>query len=333
MTDNPLVTIGIPVYNGENFLAEAIESFLAQTFTDFELILSDNCSTDATQAICERYAAQDARIRYVRNSENIGANRNYNQIVPMARGKYFKWAAHDDLHAPDYLAKCVAVLEADESVVLCHTATKLIDENGDDIPMPTDGKAYVYDNNNNVIYVGMDPKNRRLDSVKASERFYGIVMQTNWNYEIFGLMRLAALVKTGLQPLFYGGDKVLLAELITHGRYVVLDEPLFLNRRHPHQSLSLSTLKDQEKWVNPYARRPGLTHRWLRLKGYVHAAFVAGNLPLRERLGCIWIVTRYYVRPARALSMLEDISGLRRWRIARGIRRRQQHPPTHRPAH
>ena len=99
-TDGPRVSIGLPVYNGDNYLAETLDSILAQTFTDFELIISDNGSTDRTEAICRRYAAQDHRVRYVRNPSNLGAARNYKRAFELARGEYFKWNGHDDPLAP-----------------------------------------------------------------------------------------------------------------------------------------------------------------------------------------------------------------------------------------
>ena len=114
----PRVTIGLPVYNGQNYLVETLESLLAQTYTDFELVISDNASTDRTEAICRQYAAGDARIRYYRNDENIGASANYNRAFELGRGEYFKWAAHDDLLAPTYLERCVEVLDANPDVVL-----------------------------------------------------------------------------------------------------------------------------------------------------------------------------------------------------------------------
>ena len=126
----PTVSIGLAVYNGENYLALAIESVLAQTFTDFELIISDNASTDHTPEICAEYAAKDNRIRYHRNSSNIGATRNENLTFAMSRGKYFRWLGHDDLCAPDQLAACVAVLESDPTVVLCHSEVVEIDDDG-----------------------------------------------------------------------------------------------------------------------------------------------------------------------------------------------------------
>src|SRR5215510_12797807 len=113
----PRISIGLPVYNGEKFLREALDSLLTQTFEDFELILSDNASTDETPAICRVYAAADKRVRYVRNAANIGVYRNFNRVFQLASGKYFKWAAADDVCQRDLLAKCLRVLETDSDVV------------------------------------------------------------------------------------------------------------------------------------------------------------------------------------------------------------------------
>ena len=125
MYDRPTVSIGLPVHNGAAFLAEAIESIPAQTFTDFELVISDNASTDRTPEICRSYTAADGRIRYYRQEANIGAARNYNVVFQRSSGKYFKWAAHDDLIRPTYLARCVAALEADPEAVLCHSIVEI----------------------------------------------------------------------------------------------------------------------------------------------------------------------------------------------------------------
>ena len=99
----PQVSIGMPVYNGEPFISEALDSLLDQTFTDFELIISDNASTDSTEAICRQYAAKDSRIRYVRQAENLGAPANFQFVLDQAVGKYFMWAAADDLQTPNYI--------------------------------------------------------------------------------------------------------------------------------------------------------------------------------------------------------------------------------------
>src|SRR3972149_8539793 len=93
---NPRVSVGLPVFNGEQFLRQALDSVLAQTYPGFELIISDNASTDRTQDICEAYATRDKRIQYYRQSKNVGGGRNYNFVFEVSNGEYFKWLAHDD---------------------------------------------------------------------------------------------------------------------------------------------------------------------------------------------------------------------------------------------
>jgi len=110
---SPSVSIGMPVYNGAKYIREALDSLLAQTFVDFELIISDNASTDSTPDICREYAGLDARIRYVRQDENRGPLANFQFVFSEARGKYFMWAAHDDRWASTFLKRTVAVLERD----------------------------------------------------------------------------------------------------------------------------------------------------------------------------------------------------------------------------
>ncbi|MDQ3247643.1 MAG: glycosyltransferase, partial [Chloroflexota bacterium] len=131
MKHQPRVTIGLPVYNGENYLTTALDAILAQTYTDFTLVISDNASTDRTQAICLAYAAADKRIRYMRNAVNWGAAPNFSRVCELATGEYFMWAAHDDIMAPDLLARCVEVLDQDATVVLCHAQIKIIDAQGE----------------------------------------------------------------------------------------------------------------------------------------------------------------------------------------------------------
>src|SRR6185369_4346332 len=107
----PSVSIGLPVYNGVNYLRQALDSLLAQTFGDWELILSDNGSTDATESICREFAARDGRIRYLREPVNRGATWNFNRVFELSRAPLFRWAAHDDVCSPELLERCVAALE------------------------------------------------------------------------------------------------------------------------------------------------------------------------------------------------------------------------------
>src|SRR5690349_16130603 len=126
----PRLSVGLPVYNGENYLAESIEALLGQSYEDFELIISDNASTDGTADICRRYQQKDPRIRYLRQEHNIGAAPNHNILVEQARGELFKWASHDDLYARDLLERCVDALDQFPHVVLAHSWTALIDDSG-----------------------------------------------------------------------------------------------------------------------------------------------------------------------------------------------------------
>ena len=126
----PRVTIGLPVYNGENYLAEAIESLLSQTFTDFELVICDNGSTDRTEQVCRAFAARDARIRYYRESQNRGLAWNFSRTFELARGRYFKWQAHDDLCGPTLLERSVEALDRDPALVLACARRTIIDHDG-----------------------------------------------------------------------------------------------------------------------------------------------------------------------------------------------------------
>src|SRR5947207_10432807 len=112
MTERPpKVSIGLPVFNGEKFLAGALNGLLQQEFEDFELIISDNASTDSTEAICRDFATKDRRIRYQRNKTNIGASGNYNRVFELARGDFFKWASHDDECHPSLVRRCLETFD------------------------------------------------------------------------------------------------------------------------------------------------------------------------------------------------------------------------------
>lgn len=209
----PYVSIGLPVYNGEKYLRAAVDSILVQTFADFELILSDNASTDATAEICRSYVSKDRRVRYYRNPRNLGAPVNYNRTIKLSRAKYFKWAAADDIHAPEYLQKCITVLDKDPSVVLCHSKTARIDENG--------------------VVNGNYDHTMRINSYNRYERFGDLIsIMSNPCWPVFGVMRKDILVRTPMHGDYRGADANLLAELSLYGRIVEIPEYLFLRRDH-----------------------------------------------------------------------------------------------------
>lgn len=234
----PLVSIGLPVFNGQNYMRFSIESILAQTFTDFELIICDNASSDGTEGIGRGYAGRDARIRYERNPQNIGASANFNRTFELARGKYFKWAAHDDVLEPDYLEKCVAALEANPDAVLCQSLVRLIDAEG----------------RSRAIY---DSALRGADSPSPSERFRALVISTHWATETFGVARADALAKTRLIAPYFASDKSLCSELALLGRFLQVPEPLFMNRDHPERCVRTAypNRRTTRQWYLPQAKK------------------------------------------------------------------------------
>ena len=234
----PLVSVGVPVYNGERYLRSCLDALLAQTLEDFELIVSDNASTDSTPEICREYAERDPRVRLIRSETNRGASWNHSEVARHARAPYFKWAASDDLCKPEFLERCVDVLEADRSAVLAQPRTLEIDERGE--PM------YPY-------------RHRlRLASHDRLERWTDLLMIGYACYHVYGVIRMDALVQTRLMGTYIESDMVLLAELALHGRFAELDEELFLHRLHPEQSVSVFADRyDRGAWFD--TRRGGLS--------------------------------------------------------------------------
>lgn len=228
----PRVTLGLPVYDGEPFLEEAIESILAQSFGDFELVLADNASRDRTLEICRAWAERDDRIRVVGSDVNRGASWNFNRLVDLARGEYFKWASDDDVLAPTYLARCIEVLDARPEVVLCHADSLIIDAKGRTIreePWPID-----------------------LDRPEADRRFCEVANLNHSCVIVFGLVRTAVLRDTELLGPYTSSDRVLVADLALRGRVFVIPEPLFQNRRHAGQSVwAFPTRRSRRLWFDP----------------------------------------------------------------------------------
>src|SRR6476620_202108 len=216
----PDVSLALPVYNGEKFVADAIRSILAQDYKNFELIICDNASTDATQQICRDFAASDERVRYVRNERNLGAAPNYNLGFELSRGRYFKWCACDDRISENFLSACVAALDQDRDAVVAYATTQSIDHDGRLIPL-----------------VG-DMMSPQQVSDSPLRRFKNYLNGRTTNFEIFGLYRSEALKQSTLHRSYYGSDKTLTAELTLLGRFILVPGAVFFNREHPERSIN-----------------------------------------------------------------------------------------------
>jgi glycosyltransferase involved in cell wall biosynthesis len=257
----PEICIGLPVYNGEAHLRQALDSLLAQSFADFELLIADNASSDGTRAICEEYARRDQRVRYVRHPENRGAVFNWNFVALEARSPWFKWAAGNDICPPHMLEHCLQALRADARVALCYGNTALIDERGE---------VFGYEENDPEI----------LDD-SPGRRFIRVLNELICNNAQSGLIRLSALRKTRLERSYLDGDMVLMAELALYGGYRKLPE-IFLHRRQSRGTFS-PLLSDAERQQLLTARQAPRGSPLLRRHLDRIATAARATLPWREK--------------------------------------------------
>jgi glycosyltransferase involved in cell wall biosynthesis len=282
--NNVELSVGLPVYNGKKYIEEAIESILRQDLDGFELIISDNASEDGTAEICRYYSKRDERVRYYANSENMGAAWNYNRTFQLANGKYFKWAAHDDVCLPGYFRRCVETLrDAPESVVMVYTRSEFVD---------ADRK---------FLSANKDVVESRLG--KAHARLAHVLRNMSMANAVFGVMRYEALKKTRLIDSFISSDYVLLAELAMLGEIWEVPE-VFLQRRLHGGGSRFANRTNQEvaKWFDPRQKlRLGLAHslfpntmaRARLVYEWMHST-VRIRMPLSERVMCFFTVPLVY---------------------------------------
>jgi len=216
--DHPKISVGMPVYNGEPYLEEAIKATLAQTYGNFELIISDNASTDKTEEICRDYVQQDQRIHYIRNKENIGAANNYNQLFHKSKAAYFRWFNADDLCSEKLHEKCLKILEENPNAVMCYGKTDIIDGQGKFLKHYED--------------------NLNLQQESVVERFTTYMKVVGLTNAIYGLMRRSALTKTLLMgdASFPAADTNLMGEIVLNGKVIEIPETLFFRRMHEDAS-------------------------------------------------------------------------------------------------
>lgn len=251
-----IVSVGLPVYNGEQYMEQAIDSILAQTHDDFELIISDNASSDRTQEICHAYMDKDARVHYHRNEKNIGLYRNFNRVFELSHGANFKWAATDDLCEPRLLERCLLVLNENPDTVLVCCNTKFVDQNGQSI-----------DHEQPNWHIQDESRHDRM-------RF---AINTEQNIILFdGLMRARAIRKTPCFPDYYGADRVLACNLAMLGKFYQIPETLFVKRLHIDNS---ATFAADANWFP----KGGPLKTWRIYSGYL-GLVVSSPLSTAEKL-------------------------------------------------
>jgi len=298
--DVPRVSVGLPVYNGERYLTATIGSILAQSFADFELIVSDNASTDRTSEICRDFAERDPRVRYVRNERNLGAGPNYDNCFHRSRGTYFKWAAHDDCLAPDYLAKAVAALDAAPEAVLCTVGITEIGPHGEVLR----------------TYANSFPG---VSSRDPAERFGAVIHARHQCEDFFGLYRRAALVGSGLHDNYSGSDRVLLAEMALRGPWVSVPDHLFLHREHEGRYTRAILLQDRRQaalWQDSAApagggkakKAPSTQFHLVVYRKYLRLVRKNVRSPA-ARAACYWQLARWWFTDGHLPDVLRDLLG------------------------
>jgi glycosyltransferase involved in cell wall biosynthesis len=258
----PRVTVGVPVFNGERFLASTLDSLLEQTFTDFQIIVSDNASTDRTSEIAQEYSRRDPRVRVVSSAQNRGAARNYNHVFRMADTEYFRWSPADDLSDPGYLEAGIEVLDRHSDVVLAYGKTLLIDEEGAVISE--------YDDRLN------------LTEDRPSDRFVHFVENIGLCNAMYGLMRTEVVRRVRPMGSYVGSDLPWQAELSLHGKFFEIPQRLFRRRLHPAASKNL-THEDRVRFYNPEAPRSIALRLCRQTWGYA-VAMSRAPLPAAQRL-------------------------------------------------
>jgi hypothetical protein len=285
------VSIGIPVFNGENFLEDAIRSVLAQSFADLELIIADNASTDRTEQIGRDFAASDRRVRYLRNARNLGAAPNYNLVWQHGRGSLFKWLAHDDRILPGFVAATVKALDAQPDAVLANGLVDYIDATGQ-----------VFAHYRSVLGAAGGPS--------PAQRFAAMVLRSHSCVDFFGLIRREAMAGSLLHASFHGGDRAFLAQMALRGRLVQLGEPLVQMREHPgrytrHQADARTRRQWHDSGSSRTARLPTL-----HLYGQYRRLVRTEALDPAERRRCRAVLARWWLCNWNAARVATDALGL-----------------------
>jgi glycosyltransferase involved in cell wall biosynthesis len=286
----PWLSIGLPVYNGEPYLAESIEALLSQSYSDFELIISDNASTDGTADVCDRYRRQDSRIRYFRQPRNLGCAPNHNFTVAQARGELFKWASSDDLYHRDLLKLCVDALEARPDVVLAHSWTAIVN------PASSVTQRIEYP-------LG-------TATLSPAQRFRSLLLVEGGDDD-GGVIRMSVLRRVAPLGSYWHSDRTIVAELALYGPFYMVPDWLYFRREHPARALrAYPTVRGWCTNMDP-RRAARLRHPLARLYGeYIWgytSAIQRAPISWPEQRACYhallqWAASRMFLMSAMPLA-------------------------------
>lgn len=261
-SSSPALTIGVPVYNGERYLAEALAGIRAQTLTDFRVIIADNASTDGTPEIARAAAAADPRIQYLRREKNVGLVANWNGLFTDTEGELFAWHSADDVAAPEFYETCVQMLRERPDAAAACTQIELISSTGDPL--------------------GRDPERIRSDDPDRAVRFGELASFRHYCQFYYGVFRRKMLARTRLMlPFFWSSDRLLLAELALEGPLVRGPQHLYSVRQHDERVTEGGRLNFYARLASPHR---GTTLQYAReLRAAVERAGLAPDERSRVR--------------------------------------------------
>jgi glycosyltransferase involved in cell wall biosynthesis len=258
----PRITVGVPVYNGERYLAATLDSLLNQTVDDFVVLVGDNASTDGTSEIARSYAARDHRVRHIRHPHNLGAAANYSRLCDMAETEFFRWSAADDCSEPRFHAACLEALERDSDAVLAYPRVMIID---------ADGKK-----------MGEYEEGLHLPQARPGDRFFMLLRNTRLCNALYGVGRTEVYRRTRLLGAYRGSDIIFQAELSLYGKILEVPEPLLLRRMHERSFTSMTPAQQQE-FINPGRGKKTELYHWRHFGEHIRSV-VRAPLSLAERV-------------------------------------------------
>lgn len=265
------VTIGMPVYNAERYIMEALQSLVGQTYSDFEIIICDNASTDETFNICHEFCKKHKNITVIKNEKNIGAAANFNLVASKAKSEYFKWASYDDICHRDLIKKCVEFLDKNKDVDLCYSVAGRIDENGSHLD------DYQFDLN--------------TMSDKRWERFSDLIVKRHNCHFVFGVFRTKELKNTCLILSHEGSDRILLGEIGLAGKMYEIPEVLFFRRDHPNVSMRIER-QNRIAWFDPLKSGRMTYPNWRIMVEHARSIFLF-PMAITEKLKCFRVLLHH----------------------------------------
>jgi glycosyltransferase involved in cell wall biosynthesis len=277
MSEEALLTIGLPVFNGQNYLESALESLKKQSFKNFKVVVSDNCSTDDSVKIAQSYVNDDSRFTLIKHKENIGGAGNFNSVFKECTTPFFKWMAHDDILHINYLEKCMALATmSDESFVMFDSYANKIDHDGN--------------------FIGSYLKEIKLSANSASGRFYRILWADYFS-EIFAIIRTSSIKQSRMHLNKLGSDRHFVSEILLNGGIKYVPEELF-HRRHHDQSYCNAIEDNSAKlaWWDPKAKQSGTPPGITKLMDF-HISISRSKITFEQKLKCYlhllhWLAVR-----------------------------------------